>query len=84
MGEDFDGLAAHFAPALRTPIPGAATLLRLLRLTKTRRSPYDALMLQLHDRMKQDSAYQASVGKEPIPFPSRTTWITFTDSVSHR
>jgi 3-deoxy-D-manno-octulosonic acid hydroxylase-like protein len=83
VGEDFDGLAAHFAPALRTPVPGTAMLLHALRLTKTRRSPYDALMLQLHDRMKEDTAYQAAAPQMPFDFPAGSAWMAFTDQVSH-
>jgi hypothetical protein len=83
VGEDFDGLAARFAPALRPPVPGTAALLQLLRLTKTRRSAYDALMLQLHDRMKEDTAYQASAPQMPFDFSAGSAWIAFTDQVSH-
>jgi hypothetical protein len=83
VGEDFDGLAARFAPALRPPMPGMAMLLHALHLTKTRRSAYDALMLQLHDRMKEDSAYQAAAPQMPFDFPAGSAWIAFTDQVSH-
>jgi 3-deoxy-D-manno-octulosonic acid hydroxylase-like protein len=83
VGEDFDGLAARFAPALRPPIPGAAMLLHALHLTKTRRSAYDALMLQLHDRMKEDSTYQAAAPQRAFDFPAGSAWMAFTDQVSH-
>ena len=83
VGEDFAALAARFAPALRMPLPGAAGLLQVLHLTKTRRSLYDAFMLQLHDRMKQDTAYQASAPQMPFDFPPETAWMAFTDQVSH-
>src|SRR5262249_19098860 len=58
LGEDFEAVARRFAAAIRLPAPWSGTLLRLLRITKSRRSAYDALMLQLHDRMKGDTAYQ--------------------------
>jgi len=45
------------------PPPGSALLLRLLRVTKSRRSAYDALMLNLHDRMKEDAAYQQTAAQ---------------------
>jgi hypothetical protein len=83
VGEDFDGLAARFAPRLRVPMPGAAALLHALHLTKTRRSAYDALMLQLHDRMKEDTAYQQAAPQVPFDFPPGSAWIAFTDQVSH-
>jgi hypothetical protein len=83
VGEDFRGLAARFAPRLRAPMPGTALLLHVLHLTKTRRSPYDALMLQLHDRMKEDTAYQSAAPQQPFDFPPGSAWIAFTDQVSH-
>jgi len=83
LGEDFEGLAARFAARLRAPMPGSATLLRALGLTKTRRSAYDALMLQLHDRMKEDTAYQSAAPQLPFDFPPDSAWMAFTDQVSH-
>ena len=83
VGGDFEALARHFAGRLRTPWPGVSTLLHALRLTKTRRSAYDALMLQLQDCMKADAAYQKSSPQMACDFPPGTTWIAFTDQVSH-
>ncbi len=83
VGEDFEGLAARFARKLRLPMLGSSLLLQVLHLTKTRRSAYDALMLQLHDRMKQDVAYQAAAPQMPFDFPPGSAWMAFTDQVSH-
>jgi hypothetical protein len=83
VGEDFESVARRFVPALRLPVPGSATLLRLFCLTRSRRSPYDALMLQLHDRMKADADYQARAPQTRVEFPSGSTWMAFTDQVSH-
>lgn len=83
VGEDFERVARRFAPALRLPKPGTAAILRLLRVTKTRRSAYDALMLQLHDAMKADTAYQGQAPYTAVDFPAGSTWIAFTDQVSH-
>jgi len=83
IGGDFEALVRRFAGRLRTPPPGTATALRLLHITKSRRSPYDSLMLQLHDRMKADSAYQAEGIETQFEFPANTTWVAFTDQVSH-
>ena len=47
------------------------------------RTAYDALMLQLHDRMKQDAAYQKDTPQTGVDFPAGSTWVTFTDQVSH-
>jgi len=41
------------------------------------------LMLQLHDRMKQDAEFQERSEQETVEFPSGSSWIAFTDQVSH-
>jgi hypothetical protein len=83
IGDGFDEVGRYFAPKLRMPFSGAAVALALLRITKTRRSPYDALMLQLHDRMKEDAAYQRSAPQTDVDFPAGSAWMAFTDAVSH-
>jgi hypothetical protein len=83
LGEDFESVARRFAALIRLPLPGSGSLLRLLHLTKSRRSPFDALMLQLHDRMKADTDYQARVPQSRVDFPPGSTWVAFTDQVSH-
>jgi hypothetical protein len=83
VGGDFEAVARRFASRLRFPLPGAAHLLRFFRITKTKRSPYDALMLQLHDLMKADADFQARAPQTPIDFPAGSTWMAFTDQVSH-
>jgi hypothetical protein len=83
IGEDFETVARRFSRLLRMPVPGADAWLRLLHVTKSRRSRYDALMLQLHDRMKADMDYQANVPQQAIDFPPGSTWMAFTDQVSH-
>ena len=83
IGEPFEALAKRFFPSLSSPLPGAASLLVLLRITKGRRSPYDHLMLQLHDRAKLDTRYQREVAQDEVAFPPGSTWIVFTDQVLH-
>jgi len=83
VGDDFERVAERFAGALAMPMPGASLVLRLLRVTKSRRSAYDALMLQLHDRMKADTEFQAQSPQTPLDFPAGSTWVCFTDQVSH-
>ena len=83
IGGDFDQVAERYGSRLRVPLPGSGRLLALLRVTKTRRSPYDALMLQLHDRMKEDDEFQRSSAQTAIDFPAGSTWLAFTDQVSH-
>ena len=83
VGDDFEAVARRFAPRLRMPLPGSGRLLALLRMTKSARTPYDALMLQLHDRMKADAEFQSRSPQDAIDFPAGTTWLAFTDQVSH-
>src|SRR5262245_28282100 len=83
IGDDFEAVARRFANRLRLPLPGAGLLLALIRVTKTPRSPYDALMLQLHDAMKEDEAFQARSPQSAVDFPAGSTWLAFTDQVSH-
>ena len=40
-------------------------------------------MLQIHDRMKKNIDYQARVSFQEINFSANSTWIVFTDQVSH-
>lgn len=83
VGAEFDALVDRFAGTLAWPWPGQGTLLKTLRITKSHRTVYDALMLQLHDRMKEDAVYQHDTPQTPVDFPAGTTWLTFTDQVSH-
>jgi len=83
IGDDFEAVARRFADRLQLPFPGTGVLLALVRATKTPRSAYDALMLQLHDCMKEDNGFQAESPQTAVDFPSGATWLAFTDQVSH-
>jgi hypothetical protein len=83
IGDDFEAVARRFGPRLRLPLPGSGRLLALVRVTKTPRAPYDALMLQLHDRMKEDEEFQRQSPQMAFDFPAGSTWLAFTDQVSH-
>jgi hypothetical protein len=83
VGEPFDAIAERFDDRLRLPLPFSGELLRLTGITKSRRSPYDSLMLQLHDEMKRDLAYQSTSPQTAVDFPAGSTWVAFTDCVSH-
>ncbi|MBV8650700.1 MAG: Kdo hydroxylase family protein, partial [Alphaproteobacteria bacterium] len=54
VGEAFADYARHFLPRRSWAMPGTARLLEALAITKGRRTPYDRLMLCLHDRAKAD------------------------------
>jgi hypothetical protein len=83
IGDDFEAVAQRFTGRLRLPVAGSAMLLALIRVTKSRRSAYDALMLQLHDLMKKDDEFQTRSPQSSVDFPAGSTWIAFTDQVSH-
>lgn len=83
VGEPFEHMARRFFAKIRRPLPGSSVLLRLVRVTRSRRSEYDHYMLHLHDAMKEDEAYQQNVPQVRQEFAPGSTWMTFTDEVSH-
>lgn len=83
VGGLFEETARELLPRVPGPIPGSATLLHLLHVTKSRRSRYDHLMLGIHDSAKRDSAYQARGSHLVFPFPPGSAWICYSDQVSH-
>jgi hypothetical protein len=83
VGEPFEAVARRFWPRLSGPLWGSGLLLRLLHVTKSRRTRYDHFMLQLHDHMKEDQDYQARAEQAVLDFPAGCTWVCYTDQVSH-
>ena len=83
VGEPFEAVARTFLPRIRNPLPGSAAVLAALKVTKRRRSAYDHLMLGLHDRAKEDLAYQRDCAQQVVHFAPVTTWICFSDQVMH-
>ena len=83
VGGDFESVARRFADTLSIPLAASGHLLALLRVTKSPRTAYDALMLQLHDRMKGDEDFQRGSPQWAVDFPAGSTWLAFTDEVSH-
>lgn len=83
VGEPFSEVLATFSPQIPPYRKTQATLLKLIKATKSLRSPYDHYMLQLHDRMKLDETYQQTLTKHRVDFPPLSTWLVFTDHVSH-
>jgi hypothetical protein len=83
VGEPFECVARRFLPHIRTPWPGLSSLLHRLRITKQKRSLYDHFMLRIHDCMKFDNEYQATVPSTNVSLPAGPSWIVYTDSVSH-
>ena len=83
VGEPFEAMATALLSRIQNPIPGAAALLAALRITKGRRTGYDHLMLNLHDRAKADLVYQRECAQETVRFAPGTTWLCFSDQVMH-
>ncbi len=83
LGDRFENVARQFVPAVSKPLPGAAWLMKSVGITKGARTPYDHLMLNIHDTMKSRDDYQRDVVQNEFHFPPGSTWIVFTDQVSH-
>lgn len=82
IGEPFTHVAEKFLPQIKKPIINGK-LLKMLKVTKSVRTNYDHIMLQMHNRMKKDLDYQKTVNHLTICFPPGTTWVVKTDHVSH-
>jgi 3-deoxy-D-manno-oct-2-ulosonic acid (Kdo) hydroxylase len=83
IGEPFEQTAGRFLPSIKPPFPFSSAVLMLTSTTKSRRTFYDHIMLSLQDRMKRDQRYQAEAEQVKVEFPAGSTWLAFTDQVSH-
>jgi len=83
VGEAFETIARQFLPRAKPYSAWQAKALHLLHVTKSLRSEYDHLMLQLHDGMKRDMVWQQSCAQETVPFPAGSVWICFSDQATH-
>jgi hypothetical protein len=83
VGEPFETIARTFLPRAAPYSPWKAKALNALRITKSLRSEYDHLMLQLHDAMKQDADYQRAAPGVTMPFPPGSVWVCFSDQTPH-
>ena len=83
LGEPFTQVLQQFGSRIPRYSRTRASLLRLIKATKTHRTEYDHKMLHLHDGMKLDDDYQNNITKHRVDFPPNSSWIVFTDHVSH-
>lgn len=83
LGEPFPDVLEKFSSKISTYNALRARILVWLKASKTIRSSYDHFMIKLHDAMKRDDHYQKTVLKQRIDFPAQSSWIVFTDHVSH-
>ncbi len=83
VGGPFEDVAKAFLPRAKPYVAWQAKALKMLHVTKSFRSEYDHLMLQLHDGMKSDPAYQKSAQQESVEFAAGSSWICFSDQAVH-
>ena len=83
LGEPFEAYARRWVGRARIPSPVETWALARIGVTRERRTPYDSLMLALHDAAKLDPAYQRDAPRRVVEFRPGATWIAFTDSVVH-
>jgi hypothetical protein len=83
VGEPFDAVARRYLPVAKPYSAWQAAALQALHVTKSLRSEYDHLMLQLHDRMKADDEYQRNGPQQTVPFAAGSAWVCFSDQTVH-
>ena len=83
VGEPFESFARSFLPRVGPHLPGKSWVYEKLGVTRGRRSPYDELMLSLHDAAKLDADFQKASPRQRIDFPAQSCWLVFTDQVLH-
>jgi hypothetical protein len=83
IGGPFEQTAGRFLSSIKPPFPFSSAVLMLTSTTKSRRTVYDHIMLCLQDRMKRDQHYQEETEQAKVEFPADSTWLAFTDQVSH-
>lgn len=83
IGEPFESMAKAMLPRTRPYVRWQARALEALRITKSLRSEYDHLMLQLHDSMKADPEYQRQSRQLTMEFAPGSVWMCFSDQALH-
>jgi hypothetical protein len=83
IGAHFEDVANLFANRIPRHSAALARLLSAMGVTKSYRTAYDHMMLKMHDTMKTNEAYQREVEQAEFSFPAGSTWIVYTDKVSH-
>lgn len=76
--------AGRLTASVNNPLMrGMNSLARKLHLRAAKRSPYDDLMHRCHNVMKEDAKFQENTPKNRWEFPPNSSWMVFTDCVSH-
>jgi hypothetical protein len=89
--QNFDVIGPQFAKMIGLPQRPSANafskafrrIARAVHLPAANRSPYDDFMHRCHNAMKEDGQFQQSCPTLRWEFPPYSTWIVFTDFVSH-
>jgi hypothetical protein len=89
--QTFEVIGPRFAKAIGLPRAQRSNLLartarkiaQAVHLPGAHRSPYDDFMHRCHNAMKENGEFQQSCPKQRWEFPPNSTWIAFTDFVSH-
>jgi hypothetical protein len=89
--QNFDVVGPQFAKTIGLPgkqssnaiAKAARALAAAAHLPGANRSPYDEFMHRCHNAMKEDAEFQKNCFKQRWEFPPHSTWIVFTDFVSH-
>lgn len=83
VGEPFEDMVKTMLPRVKPYVAWQAKALHKLGITKSLRSEYDHLMLQLNDNMKADMQYQQEAKQVRMPFPPGSVWVCFSDHTLH-
>jgi hypothetical protein len=89
--QTFEAIGPHFAQSIGLPRPrstnvlarGVRALASTLRLPGAHRPLYDDFMHRCHNAMKEDANFRETCPKHRWEFPPGSSWIVFTDCVSH-
>jgi hypothetical protein len=90
--DNFEVLARKFKDSVAPPralnaVPRKPsplhTAMRALGLKANSGSAYDSWMLNFHNFLKENSEFQSTTRKDRWEFPPNSSWIVFTDMVSH-
>jgi hypothetical protein len=83
LGDPLPAVAQRYIDRVPPQLPGSAWLLERLGIVKGRRSEYDHIMLNLHDKSKLDEAHQRTSERTRVELPAHSTWMVYSDGVEH-
>lgn len=86
VSDPFPTLAERFARELgiqRPTHPFISKLQRAVHWPGANRSAYDRFMHRFHNFLKENDKFQADCPKQRIEFPPGSSWMVYTDAVSH-